>query len=474
MSNPLQSSATSTLRNRTGARNWTNWEESIDLEPSVVATPQGVEDVVDVMRDTQRYPSPVRPAGSRHTTTHCGVTDGGTLVVMRKMERIIEINRESMTVTCEAGALYIDVANALRRHGLHFYVNVEIGNLTMGSAATTGTKDASMAGEFGQVCSYCCGVRMVCASGEIVQVEDNAATATLMQAIRSSYGLLGVVVEVTFRIQAARPMQVWHRSYSPEAFERALPGLRDQDVSIMYYLFPFLDSITVEFRRYGEPGPFRASRWMWRVRNTVWKTIAPAYSRCMTRFVGPRRLRSILIDTYYRAIQVILTAFMRSESTHASDQVIRYPEHKGASAYTFSIWAFPEDGIMPTLRAYFAFCKDYDRRKGFRCDMLNVGYRIAADRNPLFSYSHDGTVMTLDPVTTGSAGWDEFLIAYNDFCSEHGGVPLFNQSKWLTRAQVARAFGDRIDVFWRLRCEYDPDERLLNNYFRELFTPASG
>ena len=126
---------------------------------------------------------------------------------------------------------------------------------------------------------------------------------------------------------------------------------------------------------------------------------------------------------------------------------------------------------MPIMRAFFAFCRDYQRAHGFRCDLLNVGYRIAADQTPLFSYSFDGTVMTLDPVTTGSAGWDEFLVAYNAFCSEHGGVPLFNQSKWLTRAQVQKAFGQRIDALWRLKTEYDPNDRLLNSYFREMFAP---
>lgn len=126
---------------------------------------------------------------------------------------------------------------------------------------------------------------------------------------------------------------------------------------------------------------------------------------------------------------------------------------------------------MPIMRAFFQFSRDYERRYGFRCDLLNVGYRIAADQTPLFSYSFDGPVMTLDPVTTGSPGWDEFLKAYNEFCIEHGGVPLFNQSKWLTRAQVQKAFGSRIDALWQLKTDYDPNDRLLNGYFKELFAP---
>ena len=60
--------------------------------------------------------------------------------------------------------------------------------------------------------------------------------------------------------------------------------------------------------------------------------------------------------------------------------------------------------------------------------MLYVGYRIMKDRQSLLSYSWDGNVMTIDPVSTANPGWTEFLAAYNQFCSDHGGIPLLNQT----------------------------------------------
>ena len=75
--------------------------------------------------------------------------------------------------------------------------------------------------------------------------------------------------------------------------------------------------------------------------------------------------------------------------------------------------------------------------------MLYVGYWISKDQQSLLSYSYDGTVMTIDPVSTANPGWNEFLDAYNEFCIGHGGIPLFNQTPRLTRAQVQKALGDR-------------------------------
>ncbi len=453
-------------KNRKDADEWTNWEESISLEASRTTFPTSVEEVAAIVANTKEYPSPLRAAGSRHTTTHCGVADRGTLVIMRDMDRVIDIDVDALTVTVQAGALYIDVSEALKAKGLQFYVNVEIGNLTMGSAASTGTKDASMPGEYGQVCSYCVGVTMVMADGEVRSINEDEPE--LMQAVRSSYGLLGVIVETTFRVQLLRPMLVKHQTYSLDQFERVLPELRQRNQSIMYYLFPFQNKLTVEFRQYVDGPITRPNRWKWRLRNFFWKTLAPSFSFLATRFVSHRRIRYLLIDTFFQLIPFLTRWVISSQNTLAGDQIIRYPEHKNFSKYTFSIWAFPEEKIMPTMRAYFSFCQDYYRDHGFRCDLLNVGYRIEADTNPLFSYSYDGTVMTLDPVTTGAPGWDDFLKAYNEFCSQHGGVPLFNQTKWLTQSQVHKAFGDKIDDFQKIRRSMDPEDRLLNRYFREL------
>lgn len=100
--------------------------------------------------------------------------------------------------------------------------------------------------------------------------------------------------------------------------------------------------------------------------------------------------------------------------------------------------------------------------------MTHVGYRIARDTTAPFSYSYAGNVMTIDPVSTGDPGWEEFLLAYNRFCSERDGVPLFNQTWGLTRAQVERAFGERLELVRSYRKRFDPTGRLLNRYFAEL------
>jgi L-gulonolactone oxidase len=77
-------------------------------------------------------------------------------------------------------------------------------------------------------------------------------------------------------------------------------------------------------------------------------------------------------------------------------------------------------------------------------------------------------VLTFDPTSTGNPGWEEFLAAYNEFCSQHEGSPLFNQTGWLTREQIERAFGAQLKEFEGYRKRFDPGDRLPNEYFRRL------
>jgi FAD/FMN-containing dehydrogenase len=443
-----------------------NWAHEIETHPRALETARSVEDVVRIVHDPGRYPSPVRAHGSNHSTSYCTEANGGTVVDVSRMDRILEIGPDY--VRTEAGARLYDVAHELRRHNLQFYVNIELGNLTMGAAACSATKDASMPGEYGQVNSYCIGLKLVTPEGDVVEIaEDEPA---LLQAARSSYGLFGIVVEATFRVRPLQTMTVEHKLFSLDGFLDALPGLVDHERSIMMFLFPFTNRVIAELRTYTGPASPDADLRdrVWRFRNYCWKTFVPGTANTLTRAIPLRPVRYALVDGFNRSIQRTLALGVRDRTTTATNQIILYPDRAGYSKYTFSIWGFAEERYADTLREYFAWAPRYNRAHGFRCNMCHVGYRILKDESSLFSYTWRGNALTIDPVSTGGPGWIPFLRAYNEFCSQHDGSPLFNQTRELEPHQVRRAFGDRIERFEAIRKERDPEERFLNGYFRRL------
>ncbi len=443
----------------------TNWFGDVVSNPKVVVEAGSTKDIVRVLRDPVNFPSPVRAVGSNHSETACAAADGGTLIKMRGMNRILEIT--GGTVRVEAGAILIDVAQELKRRGLQFFVNTEIGGLTIGSAACAGTKDASMPGEFGQVSSYCIGIKMVLASGKTLEATESA-DPDLMRLLRCSYGTFGVVTEATFLIRPIQPMEVFHETFSVKEFASRLPELWARGYSMMYYLFLFDERVTVEFRKYNPKTKGKSEEHVWALRNYLWSQAGPVTCARAERDIANKVIRYKVVDAYGALWRVNLETLIQSKNTLAPDQIIRYPEVAGEGRYTFSLWAFPEETFATVLPRYTKWVKNYYKTKGYRTNMLHVGYRIAQDRNSLLSYSFQGNAMTIDPVSTGNQGWWEFLAAYNDWSSDQGGIPLPNQTFGVTRAQAVRALGERLDAMAVKRAEFDPGGRFLNSFFREL------
>jgi FAD/FMN-containing dehydrogenase len=446
----------------------TNWFGDLVSHPKVVVEATSVEEIVAVLKDPVRYPSPVRAIGSNHSTARCGVADGGTVIKMTKMNRVVEITADTCTV--QAGAIHLDVARELEKHNLQFYVNTEIGSLTVGSAACAGTKDASMPGEFGQVGSYITRIKMVLPSGELFEVTD--AQPELMQLARSSYGTFGVVYEATFKVRPIVPLAVHHETFSIDDFAKRLPELKARGESMMFYIFPFEKLITVEFRKYNPGAKGDPDRHVWATRNYLWATAGPAFCAQVWHDVAIPAIRDKVLDGFSASWRFTLENLVRSENTVSPDQIINYPPVAGASKYTFSLFAFPEAIYPVVLQQYCDFSAEYYKATGYRINMLCVGYSIARDRNALLSYSWDGDVMTIDPVSTANPGWNAFLDAYNQFCIDHNGIPLMNQTLGVTRAQAQQALGDRLKKFAAGRKTYDPTDRLLNDYFRDLLAEA--
>ena len=266
-----------------------NWESGVTYRPAVVVKPTTIEEVVAIVRDKVSHPSPVRAVGKLHSPAPCSADDGGTMVDMTAMTRILEIGPDF--VTAEAGAIYVDVAEALLRHGQQFHINTEIGNVTLGAVACAATKDSSLIGtsHWGQVSSFVTGVKVVTADGS-VRTYTQAKHPAELRLLRSSYGLLGIVVEVTLATQPLTAIEAVHRVYTVAKLRTALPELVAQNYAVMMYFYPFSGRILVELRR-EVPGTWPKSSGGWWIRNAFWRTLAPMFTTWIAK-ISPQAFRT--------------------------------------------------------------------------------------------------------------------------------------------------------------------------------------
>src|ERR1035437_877170 len=310
----------------------TNWFGDLVSHPRVVVEAASVDDIVRILKDPDHYPSPVRAVGSNHSTAPVGVAEGGTLIKMSRMNRILEIGTD--TVTVQAGAIAIDIAHELEKHGMQFYVNTEIGSLSVGSAACAGTKDASMPGEYGQVGSYITRIKMVLPSGELFEVSD--LQPELIQKVRSCYGTFGIVYEATYKIRPIIPMAVRHETFPLADFLAKLPALKASGESLMYYMFPYQDLITVEFRHYNPDAKGDPDHHVWPLRNYMWAKAGPLFCSQAEANIANKTVRFKVIDGFGALWRFTWETLVRSKNPVATAQIIQYPRVSEGSRYTFS------------------------------------------------------------------------------------------------------------------------------------------
>jgi len=439
-----------------------NWNGSATSTPRAVAAPREPDDLIGVVKDRDAYPSPIRAAGSFHSLNDCFVTTG-TQVLMRGFDDI-RVDLDSSTVTVGAGVPMVRIRDALRPHGMQTEVTPEIGNATAGSVACCGTKDASIGTGLAQVSSSVIGVKLVNADGEIETVTEETDPQRL-RVIRSSYGLLGVVFEVTFPIQPVVTLRYDYEVFPLDPLPSQAELLGGAD-GMLGALLPYARRIAVE-RRYvvrGRRGRIsRASNLKRLARDKLWESGVSFFPTLLP------------YDWFYAVLDRSVVAILRGLSGLGGFTARRYDstidfKSRRRHYFDFTFWAVPVSRWPQFMPAYLAFCDDFRRETGFRASLLSEVYRMNRDDRSLLSPTVAEDSFTVDVTDTrvSDPRWAEFNRRFNDLVAGFDGRPLLNQTKELSGEIVHRTLGDDWKRFLEIRQEEDPDGRFLNEYFRGL------
>jgi hypothetical protein len=450
-----------------------NYDGSIAASPQQLVYPQTVEDIQEILRDPVGYPSPVRAMGNYHSLTPCA-SSNGTIINMTKMAQVVEINTAKLTFTAQAGMQIIDAASALRAKKLQMMLNIEIGNMTLGSAACCHSKDALDGIEFGQVSSYVTQMKWVTPAGELAEASEDD-NPELLHLMRSSYGLCGIVYEVTLRV---KPIEALHFTYLPRPVDQLTQAEVDNLLDTSEGLICWTVGRTAIFQqrfRVAEPGIL--SSLLADVRRLLWSYVGAHVGQLIDRFISDPTLRNALQQGDFDAANLLYSALHLAGgfTLLAPDKIIDYHSTPADAKYAFTFWAFPRSEWLATLVAYLDFTDQYFKDTGFRCNMPLGAYHIRQDASSLLSYTQDREIFSIDPIhaPTDVAAWQAFLKQFNEFASQRNGIPLLNQSPFVTQAHVESAYGPRWAQFSAAVRSADPGGRMLNPYFAALLTPVA-
>jgi len=455
-----------------------NWNGSNRCAPLKNESPENVLRLREIICDTQQFPSPVRALGELHSLNE-SIETTGTAVFMTRFDTIGEPDLQHNTVTVGAGVRMIDLKNALKKHKLQLPVVPEIGNATAGSVACCGTKDSSLGPTGrGQISSTVVGVRMITATGRDVHVTNTND----LRLIRSSYGLLGIIYEVTFQVEPRK--RVWYEYARIKLDDwlttgRPLPPPDGEEIlrdahGFLGFLLPYRRELIVERRRLAkrhEPR-FGDSLKLW-ARTFAWRWGARPFNTLLRRL--PKRLRRHAIALYVSALEtwvlkLFFLRFLGRFESYRADAMIDF-KRPVSSYFDFTFWAFPVSSWSRVVPAYLEFCEQFKRRAGFRPALPTEVYFIRKDDSALLSFSFDEDIYTLDMVNWSDeepAQWAAMNRAFCQFAAEHGGRPLLNQTKGFTPSAAQQVWTPGWYAVAKARQLEDPDGRFLTPFLRDL------
>lgn len=423
--------------------------------------PKNLNELRGFLEPRSRTPLPIRPQGSGTAATDCNTAASGSVLHMAGLDRIRRIDTVNHTATVEAGIRIEALVATLAEDGLELIGGYELQGRTVGGAIAAPCFGPCIGSSGSFFSSHVVAMKIVTASGKMLSVDQSQKN--LLAALRMSFGLLGIIYEVTLRVRPIRTFSASHRRVSVSKFASIVDTLAASDVGFKFYLMPYRDRVYLDLRRY-EADPGNTYNAPWKLKDWGESTVLPHVFRSLNRIVPIDSVKYRLIDSISETTQEMVN----SRLVHTGSNAASLSRKKAGRKTHYSTWCFPAANFSMVAVAYKKFCEATLANSRYRCDLPAVGYRLNRDASAPLSPSFDETMIALTTASTQLKGWDDFVIDLAEFAEQWGGTPLISQSRALRAEYVIQTYSRRLDFFRQMRRELDPERRLLSPFLAQF------
>jgi FAD-linked oxidoreductase len=415
---------------------WSNWSRGQSCAPAEHVRPATRAELSEAVARGRA----VRVAGAGHSFSGVVPTDG-TLLSLDRLDRVLDVDRDSGLVRAEAGIRLHRLVRELHAHGLALPNLGDIDAQSLAGALVTGTHGTGR--KLGNLATSVEAMELVLADGSELTVDGGDE----LRAARIGLGALGVVAAVTLRCVPAFRLHAVDR---PLPLDDVLGELdRHVDGNDHFELFTFPHSpialTRTNNRSDSAPSPRRPRReWLQdvvldnhvfgllnRVARRAPKTI-PTLNRLAGRSASQRERVADSFDVF------------------ASPRLVRFEEME---------YALPREHAVEAMRAARQILERYPVS-------FPIELRFSAGDDALLSPAHARDTAYVAVHVYEGMSFEAPFREVEAVMAEWGGRPHWGKRSFLPAAELAPRYPRWAD-FAAIRERLDPDGRFVNAWARQ-------
>ncbi|HKN47260.1 MAG TPA: FAD-binding protein [Candidatus Polarisedimenticolia bacterium] len=207
--------------------------------PAVVVRPAATGDVAAVIRYARKHGAPVATRGEGHSQTGQSLTDGGILLDMTSLDRILSIDNTALAADCQAGVKWERLVHGTIPQGLVPPVLTNnLGVTVGGTISVAGLGVASF--RHGTQGDNVTEIEVVTGTGDVV-VSSETTEREVFDTVRSGLGQFGVITRARLKLRPCLPRT---RTYFL-LYDDLSAYMRDAQSAIEQDRFDFIESTCV-------------------------------------------------------------------------------------------------------------------------------------------------------------------------------------------------------------------------------------